>query len=59
MPVKKDDYTVRKLHQMVNARKEMNLTMEEWYIMVDGTLFANCKGCKNDRNKRWKNGTSW
>lgn len=45
-----DDYTVKKLHQMVNARKEMNLTMEEWYIMVDGTLFANCKGCKNDRN---------
>lgn len=45
-----DDYTVKKLHQMVNARKEMNLTMEEWYTMVDGTLFANCKGCKNDRN---------
>lgn len=45
-----DDYQVKKLENMLAKSGERTLTLEEFFEFVDARLYADCKGCKKNRN---------
>lgn len=45
-----DDYQIKKLERMVNKLGDVQLTIEELFSLVDGKLYAECKGCTKDRS---------
>lgn len=46
-----DDYTVQKIYSMIKNIKEVQLTLDEFYDMVDASLYVRCRNCSKDRNE--------
>ena len=46
-----DDYQVQKLDNLLKKKADVNLTMDEFLGLVDGKLYAECKGCTRSRNE--------
>ena len=46
-----DDYQVQKLDNLLKKKEDVNLTMDEFLSLVDGKLYAECKGCTKNRQE--------
>lgn len=46
-----DDYMIQKLDNMLRNSRERTVTLDELLSLVDGKLYAECKGCTKDRNE--------
>ena len=44
-----DDYQVKKLDNMLKKNGEHRLTSNEFFSLIDGKLYAECKGCTKER----------
>ena len=45
-----DDYQIKRLENLLKRNKEINLSLDEFYSLVDAKLYAECKGCTKNRN---------
>ena len=45
-----DDYQIKKLEKMLSKCGERTLTLGEFHSLIDGKLYAECKGCTKNRN---------
>ena len=46
-----DDYQIKKLEKMLSKCGERTLTLGEFHSLIDGKLYAECKGCTKNRNE--------
>ena len=46
-----DDYQIKRLENLLKRNKEVNLSLDEFYSLVDAKLYAECKGCTKNRNE--------
>ena len=46
-----DDYQIKKLEKMLSKCGERTLTLGEFHSLIDGKLYAECKGCTKDRSE--------
>ena len=46
-----DDYQIKRLENLLKRNKEINLSLDEFYSLVDAKLYAECKGCTKNRNE--------
>ena len=46
-----DDYQIKKLERMLSKCGERTLTIGEFHSLIDGKLYAECKGCNKNRNE--------
>ena len=46
-----DDYQIKKLEKMLSKCGERTLTLGEFHSLIDGKLYAECKGCAKNRNE--------
>lgn len=46
-----DDYQVQKLDSLLKKKDDVNLSMDEFLSLVDGKLYAECKGCTKNRQE--------
>ena len=44
-----DDYQIKRLENLLKRNKEVNLSLDEFYSLVDAKLYAECKGCTKNR----------
>lgn len=44
-----DDYTLQKVYKMMQSMKEVRLTTDEFYDLIEAKHALNCKGCTKDR----------
>ena len=45
-----DDYQIKRLENLLKRNKEINLSLDEFYSLIDAKLYAECKGCTKNRN---------
>ena len=46
-----DDYQIKRLENLLKRNKEINLSLDEFYSLIDAKLYAECKGCTKNRNE--------
>lgn len=46
-----DDYQIKRLENLLKKNKEINLSLDEFYSLIDAKLYAECKGCTKNRNE--------
>ena len=46
-----DDYQIKRLENLLKRNKEINLSLDEIYSLIDAKLYAECKGCTKNRNE--------
>ena len=46
-----DDYQIKRLENLLKRNKEINLSLDEFYSLIDAKLNAECKGCTKNRNE--------
>ena len=46
-----DDYQIKRLENLLKRNKEINLSLDEFYSLVDAKLYAECKDCTKNRNE--------
>ena len=46
-----DDYQIKRLENLLKRNKEVNLSLDEFYSLIDAKLYAECKGCTKNRNE--------
>ena len=46
-----DDYQIKRLENLLKRNKEINLSLDEFYSLIDAKLYAECKGCAKNRNE--------
>lgn len=44
-----DDYTVQKIYRMLEAQKEVNMSTDEFYDLIEAKMHVSCKGCTKNR----------
>ena len=45
-----DDYQIRRLENLLKRNNEINLSLDEFYSLIDAKLYTECKGCTRSRS---------